>query len=126
MFLTGINEYSAYISEWANKKGFWKFTYPQPGESTDLVIDRLIPNDHYLVKSTKIMLMVSELGEMLEGIRKPVASKMEGFTNEEEELADFVIRAMDYAGQYNLRLAEAIIAKMAINEGRPHKHGKTF
>ncbi|NIA28842.1 MAG: hypothetical protein GWP06_02880 [Actinobacteria bacterium] len=75
----------------------------------------------------KIALMHSELSEMLEGVRKPGPDKhCPEFTNEEIELADNFIRGMDYAEKFNLRLSEAIIAKMLYNSGRPYKHDKEF
>lgn len=73
----------------------------------------------------KIALMHSELGEMTEGVRKPGPDQhCPDFTQEEIELADVFIRGFNYAGKWNLRLCEAILAKMKYNEGRPHKHGK--
>ena len=41
----------------------------------------------------------------------------------EEELADVIIRIMDYSQARNLRVAEAILAKIEYNEGRSEKHG---
>lgn len=76
-------------------------------------------------KLHKIALMQSELGEMVEGVRKPQADQhCPEFTSEEIELADMFIRGFDYAGAFDLRLAEAIEAKMAYNQSRPYKHGK--
>lgn len=40
------------------------------------------------------------------------------------ELADCVIRILDFAGQYSIPLGDLVIEKMLFNEGRPHMHGK--
>ena len=75
----------------------------------------------------KIALMHSELSEALEADRKDLPSDhIEGFTGVEEELADTVIRILDFAGHHQLRLGEAIIAKLQFNLSRPYKHGKAY
>ena len=85
-------------------------------------------------KAEMMMLEVSEIAERLEAIRKPdQADHIARFTppgepyytQEEEEWADLIIRALDYAHGHNLRFS-ALFAKMKFNEGRPHKHGKAF
>jgi hypothetical protein len=78
-------------------------------------------------KGEKIALMHSELSEMLEAVRKNIAHSehIPEFTGEEEELADLFIRGFDYAGRNNLRLAQAVVAKMVFNLSRPYMHGKT-
>lgn len=72
-----------------------------------------------------IALAHSELSEMLEAYRRGngPSSKIENFSAAEEELADLVIRAMDMAEGLELRLAEAIVAKMAYNVSRARMHG---
>jgi NTP pyrophosphatase (non-canonical NTP hydrolase) len=44
-------------------------------------------------------------------------------TNAQEELADIVIRCLDFAQELGIDLGEGVIAKMAYNKTRPHKHG---
>jgi len=72
-----------------------------------------------------LMLIVSELSEALEAIRhgNPPDSHIPKFSGFEAELADVVIRAMTLAESNDLRLAEAIVAKMVYNRKRPYRHG---
>lgn len=75
-----------------------------------------------------IALMHSELSEALEALRKgnPNDEKCPQFTNLEVELADCIIRILDFAGGNGLDIAGAIVAKHEFNKTRPHKHGKKF
>lgn len=109
-FRADVRELSAFVHRWAQSKGFWDY--------------KGVPI--YCEKATKIALMHSETSELLETIRKPAMSSIEGYSNEEEELADLVIRVLDYCGHYNLDLGGAILAKVKKNLARPHKHGKAF
>lgn len=77
-----------------------------------------------------IALMHSELSELLEGLRKGTAKKPDehcpDFTNEEIEVADEIVRCLDYAGRKGLRVGAALVAKMRYNETRARRHGKAF
>lgn len=82
-----------------------------------------------------IALMHSELSEMLEGVRKNLPDKhLPTRSAEEVELADLVIRALDYAGYRGLDIGGAVIDKLKYNqtradhrpEERRKPHGKKF
>lgn len=84
----------------------------------------------------KLALIMGELGETLEAVRKNLGpdSHIPEFSSEEAEVADAVIRLMNYATDRKLRLAQAIFAKNEFNrnrqdhskEGRAAEHGKKF
>lgn len=74
---------------------------------------------------TIIALMHSELSEALEYARhdNPASDHIPMYSGVEEEMADVVIRIMDYCEHEGFDLAGAILAKVDFNSGRPHKHG---
>jgi len=101
-----LKSFQADVHYTAVDKGFW--TDPNDGE--------------------KIALMHSELSECLDYVRNgnPASDHIPEFSGAEEELADTIIRILDYAGHKRFRVAEALLAKAAFNECRPFKHGKAF
>lgn len=70
--------------------------------------------------SNKLMLIVSEVSEAMEGDRKNLPDdKLPHRPMREVELADAVIRIFDLAGAYDLDLPCAIAEKLEFNAQRP-------
>jgi NTP pyrophosphatase (non-canonical NTP hydrolase) len=73
-----------------------------------------------------LLLIIREATEAVEALRKPemeADKHIPEFTELEAELADVVLRSMNYAQGAGLRLVEAMLAKAAYNDTRPHRHG---
>ena len=82
-------------------------------------------HDESVADEVLLLLIHTEVSEAAEALRhgNPPDDKIPEFSGLEAELADVCIRVFDMAGAGNLRLQEAIIAKMDMNELRAHKHG---
>lgn len=99
----------AYLT--AKDHGFWD----HPGDLGNLI--------------AKMALIHTEISEATEALRKDPSKPdyhCPNHINLVIELADAMIRIMDFAGYQKLPLAEAILAKMAVNHCRARLHGKNF
>lgn len=86
-------------------------------------------------KGELICLMHSELSEAMEGVRKDLMDdKLPDRKMEEVEMADTIIRILDYCGAYGLDIGGAVKDKLAYNaqradhkiENRMSEGGKKF
>lgn len=125
-FIGFFEIFSEEMNNLSVKNGFWDDEESLMTEATHPI--DLSENIYNLKNGLMISLMHSELSEALEAFRKgnPMDKKLPEFDNATVELADCVIRIMDFAKRRNLKLGEAIIAKHNYNKSRPYKHGKEF
>lgn len=125
------------IREWAREKGFeedvdelheavedaggidLKFYDASDCERLHATIDRLFT-------LAQVGLIISELGEFVEAVRKPGPDdKVPQHSAQKAELADTIIRILHLDNRIDGAPIDQVIAdKMLVNEGRGHKHGK--
>lgn len=122
-FISSLTELAKQAHANSAAKGFWE----AHAVIRDLVIQHR-PDllQQYVVqwKLSRFGLIHSEVSEGTEGVRKGlVDDHLPHRSMEVAELADTVIRIMDYAGAYELPLAQVILEKMSYNTRRARLHG---
>ena len=131
--MQGINEYCNEFNKQVKEMGFWDSMV----ESLELIGDDF---NHYLltdhakncIKSTrdafitqKIMLIVSELGEAVEAIRKDKYG-IEMKDTFEDEIADSLLRTFDLCEMLGIDIEKQLEWKREFNKTREKMHGKNF
>lgn len=75
-------------------------------------------------------LIMTELAEIIQADREggmgAPAAHLDGFLAAEEEAADVILRLLSWAAENDLRLGEAVLAKLRYNETRPYRHAKRY
>lgn len=131
-----ITDLSKRVNEGNRLRGFWDDWRARQNEAVERA---------YI--SQMIMLVVTELSEAVEGLRKDkrmkeydrlefekwkekgvFTTKFEEHIKDtfEDEIADAVIRLLDLSGGLGIDIGFHIVQKLMYNDTRPYKHGKNF
>lgn len=120
-------EQKAYLDELAKEifennkaKGFWDDAVVDVDGVKDFVPE-------FRNTGGLLMLMVSALAEAMEAHRKDVMDdKLPEYKGVEVELADTLIRILDYCGAHQVSIGEIVRKKIEFNKTRPYKHSKKY
>jgi hypothetical protein len=121
-FIKAFNQIAGFAHRNSEAKGFWKILArirSRPAAEAEEL--------EAIFKLSRVALMHQEAAEASEPMRIagiPMDKHLPHRSAECVELADLVIRVMDYAAAYGHPLPEVILEKMCFNSYRPLKHGK--
>jgi NTP pyrophosphatase (non-canonical NTP hydrolase) len=123
--LSELTNLAKEINKENHNKGFWDtedkfYSAFNPADSFDLSLDKAL-----MVQ--KLALIVSEISEGIEGLRKDAQDDhLPQYDSLSVELADTLIRILDFCGYYGINIGKITKEKLLFNRSRPHKHGKEF
>ena len=111
-----FDDWAREIHQWARSKGFYDrerlvVRDPVLGDVEGRPVNPSLPSE-------KLMLIVTEVAEAQEALRDGDKA------NEAEEIADVMIRVLDYAAWRGINLDSEVAKKMGKNRGRPRLHGR--
>lgn len=109
----GLNLLGTWFHQVAKAKGWWK------GKAG--------------IPEKKLLLMHSEISEGVEELRSGRSQTEVYFKKDKNgqmkpegvpiEMADLIIRALDYCSKYGIDIDRAVRVKMEFNDNRPYRHG---
>lgn len=113
--MSNMNEVSEYAENLNSLRDLCYDNAVASGWHTDLNTGESIKRN----KGEQLMLIVSEIAEAMEGERKGLRDDhLTHRSMAEVELADAIIRIMDYCGTHNYNIGEAVIEKVEYNKKR--------
>jgi NTP pyrophosphatase (non-canonical NTP hydrolase) len=118
-----LNRLAQELNNSARYKGFYdefEDTYAVIEEGNDKALLKYVINQEV---NTKLLLIITELSEIVEAIRAGAGYRD---LHVQEEFADVLIRFLDLCGFLGIDLDTAVAEKRAINNDRPYKHNKAF
>lgn len=116
-----LDEYVQEVHGTAKEKGWWD--QPRPDlECHMLMVSEIAEATEEYRKGTPAIYNEKELG-FWDSNTETIEYKLSKPEGEAIELADCVIRIMDYFGSKGWSLEEAVSLKCAYNKTRPYRHG---
>lgn len=100
-------------------EGLRKGREPHDPDLWALSFDYNAVTDDQKVFALKLLLIMTEAYETFEALLVEPEK-------EAEEVADILIRVLEFARERNIDIDKAVRDKMEINKNRPFKHGKRF